>query len=388
MNRRNRPQRVFSVSKRRAIAWQALALFVLVGVGFWLASNAVANLEARRINSGFGFLERPAAIPIGETLIAYAPGDSNLRAAAVGLLNTLLVSAVGIVLATALGVGVGLSRLSRNRLLAGLASVYVEYVRNVPLLAHLFVLYVLLLGLPPLRDAVSLGGVAFLSNRGLAIPTISIAGSWWPVVAVAVMVVAQHFGAKRFVAWMQRRHGRRPAALPWGLTLLVVLAVLAAAAQGGCIDLVLPRADGIAVAGGYLLSPELAALLLGLVAYFGAFIGEIVRGGILAVPPGQWEAGHALGLGRRRVLRLIVLPQALRLIVPPMTNQYLDLAKSSSLAIAIGYPDLVTVMNSVITDTGQAIEAVAVITAAFLAINLCVSAVANWFNARIMPAGR
>ena len=329
-----RPRFRLSSLRLRAVIWQALVVAVLVALGFWLVSNTLANLEMRRINSGFGFLQRPAAIPIGETLIGYAPGDTNLRAIAVGLCNTLLVSVLGIVFATLIGVAVGVSRLSRNWLLARLASIYVEYIRNVPLLAHLMVIYVVLQGLPPLRSALSLGGFAFLSNRGLVIPTLAI-GDWWSVVTIA-----------------------------------------------------LPRLDGLNFVGGHTLSPELTALLVGLALYSGAFIAEIVRGGILAVPQGQWEAGYAVGLERRRVLRLIVMPQALRLIIPPTTNQYLDLAKSSSLAIAIGYPDLVAVINGVITNTGQAIECVALIMAAFLAINLSVSALMNLYNARMRLAQR
>jgi general L-amino acid transport system permease protein len=330
-----RPRFWRSSRKLRAVIWQALVVAVLIALGLWFVSNTLTNLELRRINSGFGFLQGPAAIPIGETLIAYVPGDTNLRAIAVGLCNTLLVSVLGIVLATVIGVAVGVSRLSRNWLLARLASIYVEYIRNVPLLAHLMVIYVVLQGLPPLRSALSLGGFAFLSNRGLVIPTLALGGDWWPVVTIA-----------------------------------------------------LPRLDGLNFVGGHTLSPELTALLVGLALYSSAFIAEIVRGGILAVPPGQWEAGYALGLERRRVLRLIVMPQALRLIIPPTTNQYLDLAKSSSLAIAIGYPDLVTVINGVITDTGQAIECVALIMAAFLAINLSISALMNLYNAKMRLAQR
>lgn len=372
----------------RAWAWQALALACLAAAVWWLASNALANLEARRINSGFDFLQRPAAMPIGESVIAYRPGDSNLRAIVVGLLNTLLVSALGIALATPLGVAIGIARLSRNWLLARLASGYVEYVRNVPLLAHLFLLYILMQGLPSLRAAWSIGNVMFLSNRGLVVPALAVDGPWWPVVVAIAVAFVTSWGLHHHADRAQVRTGRRPPVLPWGIVLSIGGVALALAIVGTRISFGIPRLDGLNFAGGWTLSPELTTLVVGLSLYAGAFIAEIVRGGILAISPGQWEAGYALGLERRRVLRLIVLPQALRLIVPPTTNQYLDLAKSSSLAIAIGYPDLVAVINSIITDTGQAIEAVAMIIAAFLMLNLGIAALMNWWNARIAPAGR
>jgi general L-amino acid transport system permease protein len=381
---RDRPDRRVSLSdpKLRAIVWQVLVVAALLGLGFWLITNTLANLEARRISSGFGFLQRPAAIPIGEALIAYAPGDSNLRAVAVGLINTLLVSSLGIVLATIVGIVVGISRLSPNWLLARLATVYVEYVRNVPLLAHLLVIYVALQGLPPLRSALSFGDVVFLSNRGLVFPEMHARGNWWPIVAAAVIAVALVYALRRYADRRQQRTGQRPRIVPWGAALLLALPAGAMLLQGASFAIALPRLEGRSFVAGHTLSPELMALLLGLVIYFGAFIAEIVRAGILSVARGQWDAGYAVGLDRRGVLRLIVLPQALRVIIPPTTNQYLDLAKSSSLAIAIGYPDLVAVINGVITDTGQAIECVLMIMGAFLAISLSISALMNWYNAR------
>jgi general L-amino acid transport system permease protein len=245
----------------------------------------------------------------------------------VGLLNTVLVSALGVAGATVVGLVVGLSRLSGNWLVSRLAACYVEFVRNVPLLAHLMMAYGLLQALPPLRSALSLGDVVFLSNRGLVLP-----GVHWHDLGLVVTR---------------------------------------------------PRLEGFDFAGGSTLSPELTALLVGLIVYFGAFIAEIVRGGILSIRQGQWQAGHALGLRRGQVLRWIVIPLALRVVIPPITNQYLDLAKSSSLAIAIGYPDLVAVINSVITGTGQAIECVAIIMGAFLAVSLSISFVMNLYNARV-----
>jgi general L-amino acid transport system permease protein len=369
--------------KVRAFVWQAIVVCILAAIGFWLLSNTLTNLEARRINSGFAFLQRPAAMPIGESVIAYAPGASNMRAVLVGLLNTLLVSVLGIVLSTVVGVAIGLARLSRNWLVARLASVYVEYVRNVPLLAHLLLIYVALQGLPPLRSAWTLGNIVFLSNRGLVIPTLSLGGDHWPVAAAFLAGIGSACALIRHARRKRDRTGRRSRPVASALALAIGLPLLAFVLSGATLQLSVPHLQGPNFVGGYTLSPELTALLAGLTIYSGAFIAEIVRGGILAIPQAQWEAGYAVGLPRRRVLWLVVLPQALRLILPPTTNQYLDLAKSSSLAIAIGYPDLVAVINGIITDTGQAIEGVAMIMGAFLAINLLISALMNWFNMRV-----
>jgi general L-amino acid transport system permease protein len=264
-----------------------------------------------------------------------------------------------------------------------LALIYVEYVRNIPLLAHLFVIYAALQALPPIRSALSIGGVAFLSNRGLAVPAAMFSGSWVLLGGALLAGLLLAIAAQRFAHIRQQRTGHRPRVLPIVLGSLVGLPLIASLLQGATFDLDMPRRAGFNFVGGTTISPELTALLAGLVLYFGAFIAEIVRGGILAVSQGQWQAGNALGLTRSRVLRLVVLPQALRLIIPATTNQYLDLAKSSSLAIAIGYPDLVAVINGIITDTGQALEGVAIIMGAFVLLNLSISALMNWYNARV-----
>lgn len=363
-----------------AVLWQAAILLVLAGCALWLGSNAVGNLELRRINSGFGFLDRPAGIPIGEALIDYRPGDSNLRAITVGLVNTVLVSVLGVILASILGLIVGVSRLSNNWLLSRLGAWYVEFVRNVPLLAHLMLIYGILQGLPPLRSALSLGDFVFISNRGLVVPSLQVSGdSGWLLPLCAVAIGGLVHLKRRLSAQVASRWNvpMRAAAIVGGL------AVLSALWHGAGIVVTRPRLDGLNFTGGLTLSPELTALLCGLVVYFGAFIAEIVRGGILAVSRGQWQAGYALGLRRAQILRWIILPQALRIIIPPTTNQYLDLAKGSSLAVAIGYPDLVSVINSVITDSGQAIECVAMIMGAFLIVNLSISFLMNLYNAQV-----
>ena len=281
----------------------------------------MANLEERRIASGFGFLGREAGFEIGESaFLRYSASDTYLAALLVGLSNTLAVALIGIVLATVLGTFIGLARLSKNFLLKTLSAGYVEFIRNVPLLVQLFFWYAVITeGFPGPREALSpLPGV-FLSNRGIFFPTFS--------------------GA--------------------------------------------PELQGFNFVGGATLTPEFAALLIGLVTYTAAFIAEIVRAGILAVDRGQSEAAHALGLSRGQATRLIILPQALRVIVPPMTSQYLNLTKNSSLAVAIGYPDLVSIANTTMNQTGQAIEGIATIMAVYLTISLSISAFMNWYNAHV-----
>lgn len=375
---------VISPDTLRALFWQALVVGLVMAALWWLATNALHNLEVRRIAAGFGFLDREAGFSIGEAAIAYAPTDTYARALLVGVLNTLKVAAVGIVLATVLGTLVGIARLSGNWLLARLAGAYVEVMRNVPLLVQLFFWYALMQGLPAPRQAEGLfGGTVFLTSRGIAFP----APVWHPAYGWALAAL----GAGLVAAWLMRHRaraiqaatGRRPAAA-WAISALLVgppLAVLAFAGMPLTLDA--PALQGFNIRGGWTVTPEFAALLVGLTLYTAAFIGEIVRAGILAVSKGQWEAAAALGLDRTATLRLIVLPQALRVIIPPTTSQYLGLTKNSSLAVAIGYPDLVSVVNTTINQTGQAIEGVALIMAAYLTVSLAISALMNWYNRRI-----
>ncbi len=302
------------------------ALLAAAGLGLWfLVSNTAHNLETRKIASGFGFLWREAGFEIGETgAIAYGAADSYLRALGVGLWNTFRVAAIGVALATVLGTLVGLARLSPNWLLKQLASAYVEVIRNVPLLVQLFFWYAMIAeNLPDPAEALQPLAGVYLSNRGIAFPT------------------------------------------PWST----------------------PELNGFNFTGGAALSPEFAALLVGLVMYTAAFIGEIVRAGVLSVGRGQVDAAYSMGLTRGRALRFVVLPQALRLIVPPLTSQYLNLAKNSSLAVAIGYPDLVSIANTSMNQTGQALEGVAIIMAVFLTISLSISAFMNWYNRRVALKG-
>lgn len=367
----------------RAVLWQVAAALAVVLIAWYLVDNTMSNLARLSIASGFGFLDREAGFQIGEGLIESGPQDSYAHAFLVGLLNTLKVSGIGIVLATVLGVILGIARLSSNWLVARIAGFYVETVRNVPLLLQLFLWYGLLTeGLPGPRQALQpLPGV-FLSNRGLKLPAPADDPIWsWIAVLFALGIIA----TLALSAWNRKRQmetGKRIAMLPIGLGLIVGVPLLALlAGGGGAIDV--PVLQGFNFKGGMTMTPEFAALLFGLVVYTATFIGEIVRSGILAVPKGQTEAATALGLTRGQLLRLVVLPQALRVIIPPTTSQYLNLTKNSSLAVAIGFPDFVSIANTTINQTGQAVEGVLSIMAAYLVISLSLSTFMNWYNRRV-----
>lgn len=372
----------------RALLWQALVLGV-VALGTWyLASNTMENVARLGVASGFGFLGREAGFQIGETLVAYGPQDTYARAFLVGILNTLKVAGIGIVLATLLGTVIGIARLSGNFLVNRLAAGYVEALRNVPLLLQLFLWYgVLTEGLPGPRQALEPLPGLFLSNRGLKLPGPADDPAWaWVAAAFGLGVLL----ALVLSAWnkgRQARTGKRLPLLPATLGLVLGLPGVVLLAFGGA-GLDVPVLQGFNFQGGVTLTPELAALLFGLVTYTAAFIAEIVRSGIQAVGHGQSEAALALGLSRGQVLRLVVLPQALRVIIPPTTSQFLNLTKNSSLAVAIGYPDFVSVANTTINQTGQAVEGVAAIMAVFLAVSLSLSALMNWYDRRIALVGR
>lgn len=367
----------------RSVIWQVLTAALVGLVAWYLINNTMENLARQNVASGFGFLDRQAGFQIGEQLIAYEPADPYARAFIVGLLNTLKVAAVGIVLATVLGVVIGIARLSTNWLVAKLAAGYVEVLRNTPLLLQLFLWYGLLTeGLPGPRQALSPVDGVFLSNRGLKIPGPAEDPAWIAFLVALALGIGATVGLARWNRARQQRTGR---VLPMGRIgagLVLGLPALTLVAFGGAA-LDMPVLQGFNFQGGLTLTPEFAALLFGLVVYTAAFIAEIVRSGILAVPSGQTEAARALGLSEGRVLRLVVLPQALRVIIPPTTSQYLNLTKNSSLAVAIGYPDFVSVANTTINQTGQAIEGVAAIMAVYLTISLSLSLLMNWYNDRI-----
>lgn len=374
---------MFTSERVRAIAYQALLLAAVVGIGWLLVANTLYNLSTRQIQVGFGFLSREAGFEIAESPIVFDPSNSYGRAFLVGLLNTLRISALGIVGATLLGTLIGIARLSSNWLVARLASAYVEFVRNVPLLLQLFVWYGLITELlPPVREAIAFGDLAFLSQRGLRYAWPQAAPGWsaagWAFAAAVVLALAWRTLASR----RQRATGAQWPVLWPSLGLLLLLPVGAWLAGGAPTQVDLPRLGGFDFRGGRSLSPEFIALLVGLSTYTAAFIAEVVRGGILSVPRGQAEAAMALGLKPGQRLRLVTMPQALRVIIPPLTSQYLNLTKNSSLAVAIGYPDLVAVANTTMNQTGQAIEAIAILMAVYLAISLAISLVMNWYAAR------
>ena len=381
------PRRRFSLSlgsrELKGLFWQVLVVGLAIAVIAFLWSNTVHNLSARRISTGFAFLGREAGMPISDTILAYSPKDTYLWAFVVGIANTLRVAVIGIVLATILGTLVGISRLSANWLLSRLAAVYVEVLRDIPLLLQLLFWYVLMQALPAARTAWKPIDGIFLSNRGLILPSIPIGARQLWVLGTALVGIAAFYAVRRYLIAQQMRDGRPRPAWPYAAVLILVPPALVSWWLGVSWTIAWPELRGFNFVGGLTLAPEYFALLIALVTYTSAFIAEIVRSGIQSVPRGQWDAANALGLRRGFMLRQIILPQALRVIVPPMTSQYLNLTKNSSLAVAIGYQDVVSIANTTLNQTGQAIEAIALIMAVFLTISLGISLFMNWYNARI-----
>jgi len=367
----------------RAIVWQVLIVGAVLGVIWWLVRNTQHNLEVRRIATGFGFLQREAGLPIGEALIEYTPASTYARALMVGVLNTLKVAVIGIVLATILGTLIGIARLSKNWLLAKLAAVYVEVIRDIPLLLQLLFWYTILQSLPVPRQAMNPVAGVFLSNRGLRLPFLDWeAGHSWGLLAFVAGIFATWLYA-RAMRRRQLQDGQPRAVWPAALGFLIGLPIVFWWLGGAPTGIEWPALRGFNFQGGMTVSPEYFALLIGLTTYTAGFIAEIVRAGILAVSQGQWEAAQALGLRPGVVLRQVVLPQALRVIVPPMTSQFLNLTKNSSLAVAIGYQDIVSIANTTLNQTGQAIEGIAIIMGVYLTISLSISFFMNWYNTRI-----
>lgn len=368
----------------RAVFYQVLAVVLVLLAGWYLVTNVMDNLARQNVASGFRFLDRPAGFAIGEAMISYTAADTYGRAFIVGILNTFRVAVLGIVLATILGVVMGIARLSSNWLVAKIASAYVEVMRNLPLLLQLFIWYgVITVSLPGPRDAVNPIEGVYLSNRGFMIPA-PVADPVHAYMGIAALIaLAAAIAIRR---WAKRRQAATGAQFPvykTAIGLLIGLPALAWLAGGAPAVLETPELRGFNFVGGVSLTPEFAALLFGLTFYTAAFIAEIVRGGILAVSHGQSEAAFALGLRKGMVLRFVVLPQALRIIIPPTTSQYLNLTKNSSLAVAIGYPDLVSVGNTTLNQTGQAIEAISIFMAVYLTFSLAISLFMNWYNRAI-----
>jgi general L-amino acid transport system permease protein len=364
---------------------QILFLLVLAWVGYDIVANVRSNLESQRIAAGFGFLTNNAGFDVNQTLIPYSGSDSYTRVFFVGLLNTLLVAVIGIFFATVIGFAVALGRLSPNWLLSRISGGYVELLRNLPLLFQILFWYLAVLGaLPNPRQSIALFGSFFLSNRGLVVPT-PIAQPGFEAVAIAFLVAIVASMALR--SYARRRlfqSGRMLTIWPYVVGILIGLPLLASALVGVPVSFEIPQLKGFNFAGGSRVIPEFVALTLALSTYTGAFIAEVVRAGILSVHKGQMEAGSSLGLTRGATLRLIVVPQALRVILPPLTNQYLNLTKNSSLAVAIGYPDLVSVFaGTALNQTGQAIEIIGITMGVYLTISLVTSAIMSFYGWRI-----
>ncbi len=369
----------------RALVYQASVLIAVVALVWFFVATAQANLERLHISSGFGFLDTTAGFGIIQTLISYTEQSSYGRAFLVGLLNTLAVAAIGIVLATLLGFVIGVARLSRNWLIARLAAGYVEILRNIPLLLQLFFWYFAVLRpLPqPAQSLEPFTGV-YLNNRGLILPAPIFEPQAFAFFAALLAALA---GGAFLIRWSRRRQLATGALFPaWRVAaaLAIVVPALVALIIGAPFHLEFATREAFDYAGGTRLLPEFVALTLGLTLYTAAFIAEIVRAGIQSVSKGQTEAAAALGLKENTTLRLVVIPQALRLIVPPLTSQILNLTKNSSLAVAIGYPDLVAVFaGTVLNQTGQAIEVISITMAVYLALSLLTSFAMNWYNARV-----
>ena len=361
-------------------------IMVLV-VGFFvyeIVDNTITNLTKRNISTGFGFLNKSAGFDLIQTLIPFSSESSYGRALVAGFLNTLLVSSLGILFATILGFIIGIMRLSRNWLVSSIATLYIETIRNVPLLLQMFVWYgVVLKSLPGPREAINISDMFFLSNRGLNMPDTIFGDSAWLGLAGLVAAV---IGAIVLRSWARNRQAATGQPFPYvltGIAMIVILPFLGLVVAGWPVTFDYPVLGGFNFTGGTVVIPEFMALLVALSIYTASFIAEIVRAGIQAVSHGQSEAANALGMRSGITTRLVVIPQAMRVIIPPLASQYLNLTKNSSLAVAIGYPDLVATGGTVLNQTGQAIEIVMIWMIVYLSLSLLTSSFMNWFNSRM-----
>ncbi|OCH04898.1 amino acid ABC transporter permease [Aliivibrio fischeri] len=369
----------------RAILFQVIAVAALVFFFYTIVNNALSNLESRGIATGLGFLDQEAGFGIGLSLVEYDETYSYGRTFVVGLLNTALVSVLGILFATVLGFTIGIARLSSNWLVSRCAAVYIETFRNIPLLLQIFFWYFAVLqALPSPRQSLSLGESVFLNVRGLFFPSpIFEEGSNLIGIAVIAAIIFILFLSK-WAKNKQRLTGQQTPVLRYSLLALFGLPTLAYFISGMPISIEYPELKGFNFRGGISIIPELAALVVALSVYTASFIAEIVRSGINAVSHGQTEAAMALGLPRKRTLKLVVIPQAMRIIIPPLTSQYLNLTKNSSLAMAIGYPDLVSVFaGTTLNQTGQAIEIITMTMAVYLTLSLLTSFLMNIYNSKV-----
>ncbi len=375
--------RLLTDERSRGIVIQVAVLLAVALFIAFITFNTITNLKSAGLATGFGFLDDPAFFDINQPLIEYNSQSSFARALLVGFLNTVMVSVLGIIAATIIGVIAGVLRLSSNWLISRLVTSYVEFVRNVPVLLQIIFWWALLTGLPKVRDSLSLGDTAFLNNRGVRVPApLTEPGFGWVLAALAAGIVI----AILITRWARKRQDLTGQIFPTGWTtigLIIGLPLIVYFALGQPLGWEIPRRTRFNFQGGINITPELIALWLALATYTGAFIAEIVRAGILSVSRGQSEAAFALGLRPNLTMQKIILPQALRVIIPPLTSQYLNLTKNSSLAIVIGYQDLVSIGGSILNQSGHSLEIVAIWMAVYLSLSLATSAYMNWYNKRI-----
>ncbi|MBD8555709.1 amino acid ABC transporter permease [Rhizobium sp. CFBP 8762] len=374
----------FNDPKVRGVMYQAIALFLIALCLYWIISNTVENLHRSNIASGYGFLNGRAGFDVGQSLIAFTSDSKYGRAFIVGLTNTILVAVTGIITATIIGFIVGIGRLSNNWLIAKLSLAYVEFFRNIPPLLVIFFWYYAILSLLPLpRESINLPLDTYLNNQGLLFPK-PLAGDGFGLTLIACLVAfALVIG---LVLWSKKRQaatGRSLPVLAISIAILIALPALTLILSGMPLTFEVPVAGRFGIRGGSTIGSEFISLFLALSFYTAAFIAEIVRSGIRGVSKGQTEAAHALGIRPRQTTRLVVVPQAMRIIIPPLTSQYLNLMKNSSLAVAVGYADLVAIGGTILNQTGQAIEVVSIWIIVYLSLSLITAAIMNWFNARV-----
>lgn len=382
--------RLWRHEESRAVLIQILVIFAVFGAFGWLVSNLLTNFAALNKNFGFDFLSQPAGYDINQTLIEYTNRSSHFRAAIVGLLNTFMVAVFGIVLATIMGVILGIIRLSNNWLARNVTYWYIEFTRNVPILLHILLWHGIIINtLPHPKKALSLGDVSFLTNRGFYVPEpiAEVGISVLYLAIVAAIVFAVFF--TRYAKKLQSETGKQLPVLWVNLAVLALVPFVAFIASGSPVSFEYPVLKGFNFKGGMHLLPEFVALTFALAIYTAAFIAENVRAGILAIHKGQREAAEALGLRPGRVMSLVILPQARRVIIPPLTSQYLNLTKNSSLAIAIGYMDLVATLGGItLNQTGREIETMLMVMGMYLAISLSISMGMNWYNSSVKLVDR
>ena len=370
--------------KKRAIFYQIAVWLLTILLAYYLVSNTLVNLEKQSIATGWGFLNKESAFEIGESLIPYSAANTYARALLVGALNTLKVAFIGIVITIFLGTFVGIARLSSNWLVSKLASVYIEVMQDIPILLQLFFWYAMFYEIfPAPRQALNPIKGVFLCNRGLIFAVPEPHPAYIYMLGALIISCIVVFFLRRWAKKRQAKTGRAFPIFRISLGMMILLPLIAWVAFGRPLNMSVPELSGFNFKGGTTMSPEFIALLLGLVLYTAAFVAEVVRAGIQSVGRGQREAAMSIGLKQSHVLNLVILPQALRVIIPPLTSQMLNLTKNSSLAVAIGFPDFVSVANTTINQTGQSIEGVALIMAVYLIFSLSTSAFMNWYNKRV-----